>query len=89
MDLSNGKYLKHEICAFSDDWLIVYDGKYNYMLFRLKGRVLSQYKHDRLPYNDFVNQTKMTEFYATFECAIRNLCKCIANDGFLTKSKVI
>ena len=93
MNLSDGKYLEHEICACSGNqktmWLIVYDGQYNYMLFKVEGRVLSRYKADRMPYNDFVNRTKMVEFYSTYDNAIRNLVKVVANNGFLTRSRVI
>jgi len=98
MDLINGKYLDHEICAFSNDWLIVYDGRYNYYLFNCcNGSVIAQFKHKRMPYNrafsDFreggQGGFKSTEYYATFDGAVKNMCKCVANDGFLTKSRLI
>ena len=93
MDLRSGKYLNHEICAFSGNdknmWLIVYDGRYNYMLFKAEGRVLSRYKADRMPYNDFVNRTKMVEYFSAFDNAIKNLVKVVANNGFLNRIRFI
>ena len=81
--------MNNEILAFSGDWLIVYDGKYNYMLFKVEGRVLSRYGADRMPYNDFVNRTKMVEYHSAFDNAIKNLVKVVANNGFLNRVNVI
>jgi len=99
MNLSDGKYLGHEICAFSDNWLIVYDGKYNYYLFNsTNGIIKERYSKCRMPANwplrinkdgSVHGACKTTEFYSTFDCAVKNLCKCVANDGFLTKSRLI
>jgi len=90
IDLSDGKYLGYEICCFYEDWLIMFDGKYNHMLFRLKGRVLSQFKHGRMPYNDFVNQTKIVEYYSNFDNALKGLFSVVDNNmEFKKKSKAM
>jgi hypothetical protein len=81
--LIDGRYLKHEICAFSGDWLIVYDGRYNYMLFSTApNAVLARYKQGRLPSNNICSGAKYTEFYSTFDNACDNLMRVVVNDGF-------
>ena len=102
MNLINGGYLKHEICAFSGNsesmWLIVYDGKYNYMLFNCcNGSVIAQFKHNRLPYNrcsyfkgnELKGAVKMVEFYSNYDNAVNNLVKVVVNDGFFARTKII
>lgn len=84
MNLINGKYLKHDIWAFGGrgDWLVVYDGKYNYMLFNcVPNAVLTRYKQKRMPCNG-AGSSKHVEYYSTFENALGNLCRVIVNDGF-------
>ena len=79
MDLINGNYLHNEICAFSDDWLIVYDGKYNYMLFCTgHKRVIWRYKRGWLPTNDVNRGTKDIEYYSCFDNAVDNLVKVVS-----------
>jgi len=94
MDLINGKYLKREMCAFSGNqksmWLVVYDGKYNHMLFNaLSNRAMYQFTRELMPYNDSTNQIKMVEYYSNFDNAVNNLVKVVANDGFLVRTRVI
>ena len=97
MDLSNGKYLDNEICAFSNDWIIIKNDTQhsnegiitNYMLFTLSNRCICRHDENRLPTNDVASQTKDVEYYTTFDNAVKNLCKVVANKGFLTKSRVI
>ena len=94
VNLSEGKYLEHEICACSGNrnnmWLVVYDGKYNYYLFNTGcNRVLWRYNKGWMPSNDIDRGTKETEFYSTFDNAVNNLVKVVANNGFLTRSRVI
>lgn len=90
MDLSDGRYLGHEILAVSDDWLVVWDGKYNYYLFNSSPKgVLDRYKRKRMPRNNVSSGEKQTEFYTVFDNAVRNLCKVVANDGFFTFTKVL
>ena len=86
MNLINGKYLGNEICAFSGNdksmWLVVYDNKYNYMLFNcVSNAVLSRYKQKRMPCNG-AGSSKQVEHYSTFENALGNLMRVIVNDGF-------
>lgn len=67
------KYLGNEICAFSGNWLVVYDGKYNYMLFDISDkRITRQYERGRMPHN---GGTKQVEYYSTFDNAVNNLVK--------------
>ena len=102
MDLIDGKYLEHEICAFSGNqktmWLVVYDGKYNYMLFDATAKTVArQQKRKRFPSNHipFVDNKgvphgfkKEVEFYSNFDNAVDNLVKVVTNNDFLTRSKV-
>ena len=76
------EYLGNEICAVSGDWLVVYDGKYNYMLFNgsLKP-IITEYKRKRMPHNNYGG--KQVEYYSTFDNAIDNLAKVVTNGGFL------
>ena len=88
MKLINGKYLKHEICAFSGDkeniWIIVFDGKYNYLLFCTgHKRVIWRYEKGWMPTNDVSRGTKDIEYFSCFENALDNLIKVVANNGFL------
>ena len=93
MDLINGLYLKHEICVFSGNdksmWLVVYDGKCNYCLFNtLPNAVTARYNHNRMPCNG-MGMSKQVEYYSTFDNALGNLVKVVANNGFLTRSRGI
>lgn len=91
MDLSDGKYLGHDIEAVAGDWLIVYDGKYNYYLFDSSNEdTIRGWKNSRLPRNIISyllpdnrlrGGAKHTEFYTEFDNAIKNLCKVVANNG--------
>ena len=82
--LKNGKvgsYLNKEICAVLNDWLIVYDGKYNYMLFNTtKSRVLEVYERNGLPSNHI--DCKCVEYYSTFDNALDNLMRVVVQNGF-------
>ena len=50
--MNRDTYLEHEICAVSGDWLVVYDGKYNYMLFDISDkRIVKRYESNSMPYN--------------------------------------
>jgi len=100
MDLSDGKYLGHDIEAVCGDWLVVYDGKYNYMLFNCCDKQnITQFDHERMPYNRapyfdkngwLTGGFKRTEFYTKFDTAVKNLCKVVANNGeWLTKTRVV
>ena len=84
MNLSNGKYLKYDILAFMDNWLIVFDGKYNYMVFNVlhPKEILVQYNRNRLPCNDFTNRNKMVEYYSNFDNAVDNMILNNLNNGF-------
>ena len=92
MDLSDGKYLGHEICACSGNrgnmWVIVFDEPYNYMLFPVTDRAIKRAAYKQLPCN-LVGRSKMTEFYSTYDNAVNNLAKVVANNGFLTRSRVV
>lgn len=90
--MKDGKYLEHEICACSGNrgnmWVIVFDAPYNYMLFPVTDRAIKRAVHKQLPCNK-VSRSKMTEFYSTFDNALKNLVKVVANNGFLTRSRVV
>jgi len=78
----NDSYLGNEICAVSDDWLIVWDGKYNFCLFdSSNNRVSSCFKRGQMPYNE-VSRGKRCEYYTVYDVAVKNLCKVAANNGF-------
>ncbi|MCJ7571116.1 MAG: hypothetical protein MUO82_04480, partial [Candidatus Thermoplasmatota archaeon] len=65
MDFFNGLYLGNEICAFSGDWFVVWDGKFNYMLFNSSHpTVLSRGTNGWMPRNTF--ERKLVEFYSNF-----------------------
>ena len=71
MDLRDGKYNGKEICACFGDWIIVYDGKLNYMVFSTTpNEVLRRFMDNRLPSNDIGSQRKFVEYYSTFDNAI-------------------
>jgi len=83
MSLSDGKYLGREICAVSDDWIIVWDGKYNYCLFSIAdARIMKAKQRGRMPSN-MAGAAKQTEYYTVYDNAVKNLCKVAANNGFL------
>ena len=83
MNLINGNYLNKEICAFSDDWLIVFDGKWNYMLFNTaSNEVLRAYKRKNMPSNNVNRGTKDIEYYSSFDNALKGLRRVLRNDGF-------
>ena len=78
MDLKNGKYLGHEICAVSGDWIIVWDGKYNYYLFSaLNHSIMVCKQRGQMPHNN-ASGLKMTEYYTVYDTALKNLCKVVA-----------
>jgi len=94
IDIENGTYLGHEICACSGNknsmWLVVYDGKYNYYLFNAcHNRALFRYKHKQMPCNDVDRGTKDAEYYSNFDNAVNNLMKVVANNGFLTRTRIV
>ena len=67
LNLIDGLYLDKEILAFCDDWVIVYDGKYNYMVFYTGSkRVISRMRAKRLPTNDVSRKTKDVEYFSNF-----------------------
>ena len=83
MNLINGKYLDYEICAFSGSrnsmWLIVFDGKYNYMLFNTTNkRVLELYERNGLPSNHS-HGVYCIEYYSTLNNALDNLARVLVN----------
>ena len=83
INLSSGRYLKYDILAFSGNWLVVYDGKYNYMLFNTScNEVLRYYKHGWLPSNNVHSGNKYVEFYSTFDNALNNLMRVVVSNGF-------
>lgn len=82
MNLQDGKYLKYDIIAFSGNqshmWLIVFDGRYNYMLFNTShNEVLRRYEANHLPSNGIGR--KYIEYYSTFDTALDNLMRVIVN----------
>lgn len=83
MNLVAGNYLGKEICAFYNDWLIVYDGKYNYMVFSTaSNEVRRQYKRNRLPSNNVNRGTKDCEYFSSFDNALEmGLLKIVGNGG--------
>ena len=82
-DFSFGFYLKKEICAFCVPWVVVYDGKYNYLLFSTsRNEVLSRYNKGWLPSNNICSGSKYVEYYSTFNNAVYNLCLCAARGAF-------
>jgi hypothetical protein len=86
LDLSSGLYLGCEICAFADlglyAWLIVWDGKYNYMLFKFPSPgVIGRSGIVRMPTNR-CGSNKYVEFYTSFDGAINNLIRCVIQDDF-------
>ena len=100
MDLRDGTYLGREICAVCDDWLVVYDGKWNYMLFNCCDKQnITQFNHGGRPYNRapyfdkngwLTGGFKRIEFYSTFDNAVKNLCKVVANNGkWLDKARIV
>ena len=71
MKIENGKYLNQELVAFWRNWFIVYDGKYNWVLFDYKtSNAQHCYKKRCVP---SIN----TEFYSNLDNALDNLVKKI------------
>ena len=83
MSLVDGNYLGKEICAFCNDWLIVYDGKCNYIVFDSgSNRVISRFKSKRLPTNDVDRGTKDIEYFSNFDNALEmGLLNIVGNGG--------
>lgn len=91
MNLSDGKYLDKEICAVCGDWLVVYDGKYNYYLFNcLHKYIVGRYNNNVMPTNSIPSfdakgrlcgSYKTVEYYTKFDNAVKNMCKIVANNG--------
>ncbi len=70
----DGLYLGKEILVFSGDWLIVFDGRYNYMVFDCgRPEVIIRFKKGRLPSNDTFNHKKSVEYFTSFENALVGL----------------
>lgn len=70
---ADGKYLKCDIAACFGSWLIVFDGKYNWMLFDWSDkRCQACYDRGRMPYNKCGSKT-MVEYYSTYDNALNNL----------------
>ena len=68
----NQKYDNYDILAFSSNWLIVFDGRHNYMLFNcMQKAVLMRCKNGQMPTH--------AEFYSTFDNAMDNLTKKLMN----------
>ena len=85
MNLCNGLYLGKEICAVCKDWIIVWDSKYNYMLFNCRAKgVQRAYKRNRMPSNS--PSCKQVEYFVTFDMAVKYLVIAMANNGFLKYS---
>lgn len=90
MNLIDGFYLNHEICAFSGNqkamWLIVFDGKFNYMLFNATGgEEIRQYERGFMPSNNICKtggSDKQIEFYSNFNNALNNLMRVVINSCF-------
>lgn len=79
----NDKYLGNEILAVCDDWVIVWDGKYNYYLFSCSdARIIKRKQLGRMPYNN-ASGLKMCEYYTVFDNAAKNLCRVAANNDFI------
>lgn len=87
-------YLGYEILVCCEDWIIVYDGKYNYMLFKpfKNGHMIHQFNNGRLPFNDGIypnvpeknyngRGTKEIEYYSNLDNAIYGLARVINNGG--------
>ena len=80
--MEGNKYLGNEILAVCDDWVVVYDGKYNYYLFNIAdARIMKRKQRGWMPSN-MAGARKQTEYYTTFSKAANNLCKVAANGGF-------
>ena len=61
-------------------WLIVFDGKYNYMLFNaVPNPIIERYKAKKMPFNG-MGRKKQVEFYSTFDSALDNLMRVIVNN---------
>lgn len=83
---ANGKYLKHDIAACFGDWLIVFDGKYNWMLFNWSDkRIQAKYNNNRLPNNSCGNK-RMVEYYSSFNNALSSLGLKLAGRDTLQKA---
>ena len=68
--LKKVKQGKHEILAFSGNWLIVFDGRWNYMLFNCRQKAVSnRYDNGGMPTKGRV------EYYSTLDNALDNLVK--------------
>jgi hypothetical protein len=79
-------YLGNEILAQKNGWVIVFDGKYNYMLFNFHDPTVRYLcKKKRMPRNDSYSRKKMIEYYTTFKNARVNLEKVVKNNGFIKK----
>lgn len=76
-------YLGKEICAFIDDWLIVFDGMFNYMVFNCsQASVMHRHAQKRMPHNKGLGGTKMVEYYCSFDNALDNLIRCSIQGSF-------
>ena len=79
--LIDGKYLGHELCAFSGNWVIVYDGNYNYYLFDCEREsIINRYEHGWMPSN---GTNKQAEYYSNFDSALNGLMNVVPHNGFV------
>ena len=83
MNLINGWYLDKEIIACYDNWLVVYDGEFNYMVFSTSpNEVLRRYKSNRLPSNNISSQAKYVEYFSNFDNSLDfGLIPILCNGG--------
>ena len=78
---SDGKYLGFCILAVSGDWLVVFDGRFNYMVFDCCSPVnVRRFNSGRLPCNN--SCFRCVAFRTSFDSAVKRLCQCVVNDGF-------
>lgn len=69
--LKKVKQGKHEILAFSGNWLIVFDGRWNYMLFSCTQKaILKRHENGGMP-----AKGRVEYYYSTLDNAIDNLVK--------------
>jgi len=77
MNVIDEKYLGHDVIFEHKDWLIVFDGSYNFMLFN-SGSKRSQYRYTMgwMPENNVPGghrTQKGIEYYVSFESALKGL----------------
>lgn len=76
-----GRYLKYPILYKSGSWLIVFDNKYNFLVFNKSWKgIVSDFEKGWLPSNN-CDGKKHVEYYTSFKNALDGLTIILENGG--------